>query len=66
MSLQTTFADIIARLREGRFSHEQAIPQGIVFRVLQELGLDTWDTAIVTPEYQPGQDRAGFVVALPG
>jgi hypothetical protein len=38
MSLETTPADIIARLRQGRFSNEQAVSQGIVLRVLQELG----------------------------
>lgn len=27
-------------------------------RVLQELGWDTWDTAVVWPEYQTGQGRA--------
>ena len=44
MSLETTLADIIARLRQGRFPNEQAISQGIVLRVLQELG---WDTCAV-------------------
>jgi hypothetical protein len=58
MSLETTLTDIIARLRQGRFPNEQAISQGIVLRVLQELGWDTWDTAVVWPEYQTGQGRA--------
>ena len=40
MSLETTLADIIVRLRQGRFPNEQAISQGIVLRVLQELGWD--------------------------
>jgi len=34
------------------------IYQGIVLRVLQELGWDTWDTAIVWPEHQTGQGLA--------
>ena len=29
--------DIAARLRQGNFSNEQAIPQGVVLRVLEEL-----------------------------
>lgn len=43
MSLETTPTDIIARLRQGRFSNEQAISQGIVLRVLQELGWDSYE-----------------------
>jgi hypothetical protein len=39
MSLETTLADIIARLRQGRFPNEQPISQGIVL-LLQELGWD--------------------------
>ena len=41
MPLEITVADITARLRQGRFPNEQAISQGIVLRVLQELGWDT-------------------------
>jgi hypothetical protein len=65
MSLETTLADITTRLRQGRFPNEQAISQGIVLRVLQELGWDTWDTAIVWPEYQTGQGRADFGLCHP-
>lgn len=43
MSLETTLSDITTRLRQGRFPNEQAISQGIVLRVFQELGWDTWD-----------------------
>jgi hypothetical protein len=65
MSSETTLADITARLRQGRFPNEQAISQGIVLRVLQELGWDTWDTAVVWPEYQTGQGRADFALCHP-
>ena len=44
MSLETTLVEITGRLRQGRFSNERAISQGIVLRLLQELGWDTWDT----------------------
>jgi hypothetical protein len=47
MSLETTLADIIARLRQGRFPNEQAVSQGIVLRVLQELGWDIYETGWV-------------------
>ena len=65
MSLETTLTDITARLRQGRFPNEQAISQGIVLRVLQELGWDTWDTNIVWPEYQTGEGRADFGLCHP-
>jgi hypothetical protein len=65
MALETTLIDIAARLRQGRFSNEQAISQGIVLRLLQELGWDTWDTATVWPEYQTGEGRADFALCYP-
>jgi predicted type IV restriction endonuclease len=51
MSLETTLADIIAHLRQGRFPNEQAVSQAIVLRVLQELGWDIYDTTLVWPEF---------------
>jgi hypothetical protein len=65
VALETTLTDITARLRQGRFSNEQAISQGIVLRLLQELGWDTWDTAIVWPEYQTGEGRVDFALCNP-
>lgn len=65
MPLETTLTDITARLRQGRFPNEQAISQGIVLRVLQELGWDTWDTNIIWPEYQTGEGRADFALCHP-
>jgi len=65
MSLESTLTDIVARLRQGRFPNEQSISQGIVLRVLQELGWDTWDTAVVWPEYQTGQGRADLALCHP-
>ncbi len=65
MSLESTLADVTHRLRQGRFSNEQAISQGIVLRLLQDLGWDTWDTATVWPEYQTGEGRADFALCVP-
>jgi predicted type IV restriction endonuclease len=64
-TLETTVAEITARLRQGRFPNEQAISQGLVLRVLQELGWDTWDTTVVWPEYQTGEGRADFALCHP-
>ena len=65
MSLETTLSDITARLRQGKFPNEQAISQGIVLRIFQELGWDTWDTNVVWPEYQTGEGRADFALCHP-
>ena len=65
MSLETTITDIIARLRQGRFPNEQAISQGIVLRVLQELGWDIYDCTAVWPEFQTGEGRADFALCHP-
>lgn len=65
MPLESTIVEITARLREGRFPNEQAISQGIVLRVLQELGWDTWDTSRVWPEYQTGEGRADYALCHP-
>lgn len=65
MPLDTTLADITARLRQGRFPNEQAISQGVVLRIFQELGWDTWDTNIVWPEFQTGEGRADFALCHP-
>ncbi|MBI3878108.1 MAG: hypothetical protein HY300_19465 [Verrucomicrobia bacterium] len=65
MSLETTLSDIVNRLRQGRFSNEQSISQGIVLRVLQELGWDTWDTTVVCPEFKTGGGRVDFALCHP-
>ena len=65
MSLETTLSDITTRLRQGKFPNEQAISQGIVLRVFQELGWDTWDTNVVWPEFQTGEGRADFALCHP-
>lgn len=65
MSLETILTDITARLRQGPFPNEQAISQGIVLRVLQELGWDIYDTNSVWPEFQTGEGRADFALCHP-
>ncbi len=65
MSLENTLALITARLRQGRFPNEQAISQGVVLPVLQELGWDTWDTTVVWPEYKTVEGRVDFALCHP-
>lgn len=65
MPLEAALTDITSRLRQGKFPNEQAVAQGIVLRVFQELGWDTWDTSIVWPEYQTGEGRADYALCHP-
>ena len=65
MSLESVLIDIVAKLRQGKFPNESAISQGIVLRVLSELGWDTFDTTIVWPEYQTGEGRADYALCHP-
>ncbi len=65
MSLEPIITEIVSRLRQGLFPNEQSISQGIVLRVLQQLGWDTWDVTVVWPEYQTGEGRADFALCHP-
>jgi hypothetical protein len=65
MPIEATLNHIVARLRQNKFPNEQAISQGVVLRVLQELGWDTWDTGLVWPEYQTGEGRSDFALCHP-
>ena len=65
MSLEARLQEISSRLLQGRFPNEQAISQGVVLPVLQELGWDVWDPTVVWPEYQTGQGRADFALCHP-
>jgi predicted type IV restriction endonuclease len=65
MSLESTLTDIVSRLKEGRYPNEQAVSQGIVLRVLSDLGWTTWDISSVWPEYQTGEGRADFALCHP-
>ncbi|KAB2643203.1 MAG: hypothetical protein DVB26_00330, partial [Verrucomicrobia bacterium] len=65
MALAETIADITSRLQQGRFPNEQAISQGIVLRLLQELGWDVYDTNIIWPGFQTGEGRADFALCHP-
>src|ERR1035441_4663214 len=65
MSLETTLADIIARLRQDRFPNEQAVSQGMVLRVLQETGCDSYDTTSLWPAVQTSEGPAAFPLCHP-
>ena len=64
-SLEPILIDVISKLKQGRFANEQAISQGIVLRVLQALGWDTFDTSLVSPEFRTAEGRADFALCHP-
>lgn len=65
MALENTLALITGRLRQNKFPNEQAISQGVVLPLLQELGWDTWDTSVVWPEYKTVEGRVDFALCHP-
>ena len=65
MQVERTIEDIAQKLREGRFPNEQSISQGIVLRILSNLGWEVYDTNIVWPEYSTGEGRVDFALCAP-
>ena len=65
MGIEHTIEDIGRKLREGRFPNEQAISQGVVLRILSDLGWEVYDTTIVWPEYATGEGRVDFALCAP-
>lgn len=65
MQLELTIADIGRKLRDGRFPNEQSISQGIVLRILSDLGWDVYDTNVVWPEFSTGEGRVDFALCSP-
>jgi len=65
MQVERTIANIAQNLREGRFPNEQSISQGIVLRILSDLGWDVYDTNSVWPEYSTGEGRVDFALCAP-
>ena len=65
MQLERTVADIDQKLRDGRFPNEQSISQGIVLRILSDLGWDVYDTNVVWPEFSTGEGRVDFALCAP-
>ena len=53
---------IVENLRAGRFPNESAISQGVVLRILGELGWDIWNSEAVWPEYLVGNRRVDYAL----
>ena len=65
MTLKDHIDDIGHRLKDKEFSSEQAVRQGIVDRLLLNLGWPTYDTQIVHPEYTVGTGKVDYALCDP-
>jgi hypothetical protein len=65
MPLEQTIQSISESLRAGRYPNEPAISQGVVLRILHELGWDTYNPDHVWPEYSVAGRRVDFALCFP-
>lgn len=65
MALKETLESITQSLRAGRYPNEQAISQGVVLRILNEIGWDTYNPDHVCPEYSVAGRRVDFALCFP-
>ena len=65
MALKVTLESVTQNLRAGRYPNEQAISQGVVLRILNELGWDVYNPDHVWPEYSVGGRRVDFALCFP-
>lgn len=61
-TLTQTIRDIRARLGRGEYGDEAKVSQGIVMRVLQDLGWPVFDTGVVVREYSIGGRRVDYAL----
>jgi len=65
MTLSETLAAVTQNLRAGRYPNEQAVSQGVVLRVLNDLGWDVYNPDHVWPEYSVAGRRVDFALCFP-
>ncbi len=65
MPLKETLEAVTQNLRAGRYPNEQAISQGVVLRILNELGWDVYNPDHVWPEYSLAGRRVDFALCFP-
>ncbi len=56
---------IRADIKEGNFTSEATVSQGILLPTLQELGWPVFDTSIVVPEYTIERRRVDYALCHP-
>lgn len=65
MNLELCISQIQENLKRGTFQNEAAVSQGVVLKVLNTLGWDTYDTQVVAPEYAVGGRRVDYALCYP-
>src|SRR5690606_33900989 len=63
--MNQTLESIREGLRRNSFVNEASVSQGIVLRLLRELGWDTFDVDIVSPEYSVEGRRVDYALCHP-
>ena len=65
MTLESCIKQIQENLRRGVFQNEAAVSQGVVLKLLNALGWDTYDTHVVAPEYAVGGRMVDYALCNP-
>ena len=65
MHMEDLLTGIKVALREGRFTSEAAVSQGVVLPILNVLGWPVFDTSVVIPEYSLEGRRVDFALCHP-
>ena len=66
MTLQEHIDEIRDDLRNEAFMNEASVSQGIVLRLLHELGWPRYNTQVIIPEYSVEGGRVDFALCHPG
>ena len=64
MSLEEQIRDIQNKLKKNDYPNEQSISQGVVLRLLRELGWPVYDTQLVMPEFPVKGGRVDFALCV--
>lgn len=62
MDILSLIEQICVNLKNGRFSNEASVSQGILLPILQRLEWPVFDTSIVIPEYTIGGRRVDYAL----
>ncbi|MBN2046444.1 MAG: hypothetical protein JW750_01275 [Anaerolineaceae bacterium] len=63
--MESTLLDLKEKILKGSFANEAAVSQGIVKRILHELGWPMYDPEVVKPEYTVGNRRVDLCLCSP-
>jgi hypothetical protein len=65
VNLSLCIEQIQENLKRGLFQNEASVSQGVVLKLLNALGWDTYDTQVVAPEYSVGGRRVDYALCHP-